>query len=628
MKKTILLLAMVLPPAPAAQAPDTSVLARGVAVYEYGQDRAPLDAMSAAVRASYDDPALRLRLESALLGLLTGQSTDAAKDYACRQLSLIGGDASAPVLSRLVGDARLGAIALYALERIPGKASESALLKALQASGGATRVALINALSSRGIPSPLYARWLTGTDAETASAAAAALGSTGSEADIRTLLAARSVNASARDAALRLAERLGPKGRPVYEALWGSGEPVMARLAALEGLARLDGSKALPAILEALRSPEQAIQAEAIALAARHGGQPQLLAALPTQPPVVQVKILTALSETGAAAAMPAFRDAVSSVDESVRIAAIRAIGRNGGAPEVELLAGRAASAEGVERDEARSALARLRGAPAAAAIVKALPAAEGKVRVELIRAASERGAVDAVPAIVASARSDDRDVRREAYRALRDIAPAESIPELVAMLSSTTTAADRREMERTLAAVLRRHPQAPLAPVEKEYSAAGTSEARVSLLSVMGQSARGDTLPYLRAALAGQDDALRRAAILALTEWPSPDPAPDLLNVARSYTEAALKVLAVRGYIRLVSAPSDRAPADVARELAEVLKVAPQPDEKKALLAALTRFVCRESLDIAKSLTDDAAVAAEAKAAAERLERGLTYRR
>jgi HEAT repeat protein len=402
----------------------------------------------------------------------------------------------------------------------------------------------------------------------------------------------------------------------------------MTRVAALEGLARLDGPKALPTILEAVKAPDAPIQAEAVRLAARHGGQTQLLQAFPALAPPIQVKVLTALSEAGAASALPAFRTATLSPDEAVRTAAIRALGVNGGPAEVDLLARKASETEGVERDEARSALARLKGAATDAAIVKAIPAAEPKLKVELIRAACERGAQDAAPAILVAARSTDRDVRREAYRALREIAPAQSIPELVALLAAAPAAADRREMERALASALRRNPKAPLAPVEKEYAAAQSTEAKASLLSVMGQSAREDALPHLRAALSLPEPALRRAAILTLTEWPSPAPSPDLLSSARSDSEAALKVLALRGYIKLVSAPSELAPAHVARQLAEVLKVNPQPDEKKALLAALTRFICLESLDIAKSLTADPAVAAEAKSAADRIGRGIPFRR
>ena len=44
--------------------------------------------------------------------------------------------------------------------------------------------------------------------------------------------------------------------------------------------------------------------------------------------------------------------------------------------------------------------------------------------------------------------------------------------------------------------------------------------------------------------------------------------------------------------------------------------------------LAALQKFICAESLALAKTLIDDPAVGSEAKVAVERIERSLTFRR
>lgn len=623
-----LFLLLLLLPSAAAQTADPAALARGVSTYEYGQDRAPLDAFSDAIRASHSNPTLRGQLETALLDLLRGNSTNAGKDFACRALSEIGGDASVPALAALLSNPALSSIALYALERIPGKQSTAALTKALAESPEPGRIALINALARRGDSSPLFRKWLAAPESGLAAAAATAVGITGAAADIKPLLAARTSNPAAREAALRLAERLGPAGRPVYVELYRPSEPVMTRVAALQGLARLDGPKALPSVLDALKSSDAPLQREAVALAARLGGHAQLLNALTAQSPAMRVVTITALSEAGATGALPAFRASAQSDDPSVRVAAIRALGRNGQAEDALFLAKLASQSEEAVRDEARSALSRLRGAPVDAAIVKAIPSSGGKEQVELIRAVSERGIADAVPSLLECARSTDRDIRRESIRALRDIAPAEVIPNLVSLLAASPAAADRRETERTLASALRRNPQAPLTTIQKELEGAQSADARASLLSVLGQSTRDDALPILRAALSNAEPAARRAAILALTEWPTITPAGDLLSSAKSDSEPPLRILALRGYIRLVSAPSERQPAVVAKQLAEALSASPQPDEKRAVLAALTRFVCPESLEVAKTLLSDPSVSQEAKSAVERIEHAIPFRR
>jgi hypothetical protein len=159
-------------------------------------------------------------------------------------------------------------------------------------------------------------------------------------------------------------------------------------------------------------------------------------------------------------------------------------------------------------------------------------------------------------------------------------------------------------------------------------FDAATIPDTRVSLVSAAGRSGRDAALPLLRRALADEETAVQRAAILALTEWPTPEPATDLLAVARSETEGFLPVLALRGYIRLVSAPSALAPEEVAERLAGALDAARRAEERKAVLAALQKHACPESLDLARTLLDDPEVAAEARLAVESLEGSLSYRR
>jgi HEAT repeat protein len=595
---------------------DPASLAATAAKWDYGQDRAPLDSMSEAARASMNDPAKKRAMEQAFLGLLGSSSTEAAKDYACRELSIIGGDASVPALARLLADPKLGEISRYALERIPGKSSEAALIKALSTSSGRIRVGLIGSLARRGVKSPLYAKLLADPDPDTAAMAAYALGETGTAADAALLLK----SPAGKDAALRLAERLGPQGRSIYEKIPG--------VASLEGLARIDGKKALPLLSNTAKTGDPAMQAEAIRLMAANEGEAELTAMTASLPPLAQVRALTALAERAYRPARPQFLAAASSQEPGVRIAALRGLAAVGAAEDAEMLAKRAASTEGAEQEAARSALARLRGQEVDERIVRLMNSMEGKEKVELIRALADRGTGAAAPELIAAAKSADRDVRREAYRALRDVAPAQSAPDLVALMSSAKSASDRREAERMVASVYRRSTKASLAPLEKEYANAPTAEAKSSVLAVLGQAGREESLPLLRSAMSGGDPQVRRASILAMSEWPNQAPAEDLYKAAQGESDAALKVLALRGYIKLVSMPSEKTPAEAAAQLERALKVATQPEEKKAVLAALPKFVCAESLTVARSLLNDAAVAAEAKTAAARLEQALSYRR
>ncbi|MCX6628234.1 MAG: HEAT repeat domain-containing protein, partial [Candidatus Solibacter sp.] len=248
---------------------------------------------------------------------------------------------------------------------------------------------------------------------------------------------------------------------------------------------------------------------------------------------------------------------------------------------------------------------------------------AEPKVRLELIRAAGDRGAAAASPVLVKMARDASPDVRRESLRALKDTGSANDIAAMVALVVTPVQPGDRAEAVRSLGAVLRRSDASRIKDVLSAYTPAADPEARTALLQVMGRSGNPEALVALRAALADQDARARRAAILALTEWPDITPFPDLLAAARSAANPAHQVLALRGAIQLIGLPAPaRPPRESAAMLAETMGLAKQAEEKRAVLALLPRFPVRESLDLARASLNDAEVAAEAKAAVARLER------
>jgi HEAT repeat protein len=263
-------------------------------------------------------------------------------------------------------------------------------------------------------------------------------------------------------------------------------------------------------------------------------------------------------------------------------------------------------------------------GEPVDRAIVAALGASQGKIKSELIRSAGERGIASASDALLAAVRQGDTTIRREAFRALRDTAGDAQVPALLEILTASTSEADRREGERALSAALRKAPPARSATVLAAYRNASNSTVKASLLQVMGQSGAKDALPVLQSTLDDSSPELVRASILALTEWPDPEPLPSLLSLAGRTQSTAHQVLALRGVLRLMDLPSTRTAAEAVQILDGVTKLAKQPEEKRGVLALLPRFPTKESLQIAEALEADPAVASEAKAALQRLRRSV----
>jgi len=140
---------------------------KALAAFDWGGDAAPLAKLDAAVVDCHGDAALTAELERRFGKIVAGKASRAAKEYACRKLSMIGTAASVPVLAQQ----------LPALERIPAPAAGDAIRQALGAVRGDLAIGMISSLANRrdtASVKPLTA--LLDGDAKLAAAAAAALG--------------------------------------------------------------------------------------------------------------------------------------------------------------------------------------------------------------------------------------------------------------------------------------------------------------------------------------------------------------------------------------------------------------------------------------------------------------------
>ena len=84
-------------------------------------------------------------METAVVAQLApgAKTSPPGKEFVCRQLSIIGTEASVPTLARLLNDPSMAEMARYSLARIPGPAAGAALRKSLPRPG------VIHALGER-----------------------------------------------------------------------------------------------------------------------------------------------------------------------------------------------------------------------------------------------------------------------------------------------------------------------------------------------------------------------------------------------------------------------------------------------------------------------------------------------
>ncbi len=375
-------------------------------------------------------------------------------------------------------------------------------------------------------------------------------------------------------------------------------------------------------VIDALKSDDPEMQTGAITIVREIPGPEvtkALVQVLPKLPPAAQVQLLSALADRGDALALPAVVEAVKSADESVRVAALKAVGQLGAAANVPLLAERAGTTRGTEQKAARESLYRLRGAEVDAAILEALPSALPNVKVELIGAIGERNIGSAVKALLATAADEDRKVRMESFKVLRVVAKPEDLPALVNLLLEAESDADRSEAEKMVAAVAHkiedknRQAAAVLAVLPNVKDTAG----RASLLRTLGRIGDSSSLPTLRAALTNREPEVQDAAIRALSDWPTPEPVPDLVKVAQTTDNKVHKVLALRGFVRLLALDNSRPAEETIDLYKKAMELAGDAAEKKRVLSGLAAATSVPALNMAAQYLDDVTLHLEAELAA-----------
>jgi HEAT repeat protein len=210
---------------------DTSVLDaafKTLTAFDWGGDAAAFKPLDEAVVAAHGDAALRGELEKRFAAVLGAGPSRAAKEYACRKLSMIGTAAAVPPLAALLGDKDNSHMARFALERIDAPAAVEALRRGLETVAGDLRIGMISSLGSRrdAASVPALAKLLAGEE-KLAAAAAEALGmiaTPDAEAALAAAKPAGRAAGAAIDARLACADAMlaaGRRGeaRKIYESV-------------------------------------------------------------------------------------------------------------------------------------------------------------------------------------------------------------------------------------------------------------------------------------------------------------------------------------------------------------------------------------------------------------------------
>jgi len=615
--------------APAMGAVDKAALDKAfgeLPKYDWGNSREALNVINDAIVQSHGDGAARSGLEARLLDVLGGGATRAAKQFCCRGLAIIGTVKAVGVLEPLLADKDLSHMARYALERVPGEAASKALRSAAGKLTGDLKIGMINSLGARRdvASTAMLIGLLKDSDAEVASAAAAALGRIGAKDAYQPLLdfvatAPKQAKGAAYDALLELATTLAKTDKSgaatIFEKLYAADRPLRVRCAALKGLASVRPAEATPEILKALTSDSSVFRGLAVTLIKDIPGAKataQFAAHLAKLPAEGQVAMLEALAARKDPTARQAVLAATKSADDKVATAAIAALGAVGNSRDVALLTA-AATAGGDKGAAARASLERLKGKDVNSIIIVELAKAAPAGKVQLIGALAGRGATEAAGAVEQLTGSNNAIVSLAAIEAIAMLGGEKQVPTLISLLKASKDTARLAAIDKALSAICTRVKAKAVDDLVGGLGGAG-AEAQAILYGALARAGGDKAMTTIvTAAKTGNDGAVR-----ALAGWSKPEAIAPLLAIAAKSTNKVHKVLALRGVIglaRLRQTPR----ADALAALKKVMSLAAS-GEKNQALAALGGIDNIESFKLVAACVSEKALAEAAGAAAVRI--------
>ena len=497
--------------------------------YDFGEKNEVLSTIADLVVATNGRPAQRRELMTRLAAVLASGAPRGAKDFVCRQFSLVGTADEVPALVPLLVDANLSHMARYALERIPGPAADEALRQALGKVQGKLLVGIIHSVGNRREPKAVgdLAKLLGNQDPAVAAAAASALGKIGPAAanELSQALANASeqVRAAAADSCVLCADQLEAQGKSneavaMYDRVRGSKVSKAARIAATRGAITARQAAGVPVLIEQLKAADPGQFNLALFLVRRMQGAEVTLAMtaeLPRLDVERQAALVRALGDRGDRAATPAVLRLAKEGEAKARAVAIQALTRLGDSSLVPMLLDVAANGESDIAQAARSALAGLAGKDVDPAILAGLGQADAKIRLAAIEALGRRHAVAAAPALMKASADSDEAIRTAAIKALGDTVPPQEFSGLVELLVKAKDARQRAAWESAVsAATVRTADRDSTAAILVAAMAQADLEGKTSLLRVLGQVRGVKALDAVQAATKDSNEPIRMAAV------------------------------------------------------------------------------------------------------------------
>lgn len=597
--------------------------------YDFGTNAVSFTALEDEARQA--KPEERAAIEKKLIGILESpDATFPARQYACRLLNIAGSPACVPVLEKLLADEQLSHAARIPLQAIQDKSAGKALLKALSKTKGKLKIGIINSIGVRADSSAVgdLADLLNDKDEAMIQAALNSLGRIGTAKAAKALGKARvpdSLKARLCEAKATCANRLCSNGEEklageIFTGLMIAGNPDSVRAAGFVGLTRVKKDKAVPFVIETLKSGDAVLaRAACPALMALQGDgiNRKIAAELAGLPAAGKVAALNALAgRKDATAIASAVNPLINDQSAEVRLAATRAAAKLGDASSVSVLAQALKSDDDISRAAVQS-LRDLQGNGVVDELMKAAGTGEPAVRAGVLTVLGERSETGALPVMYKSAEDQDSNVRAAAIKGLGLLVGQQDLPKLVDILIAQKDGGERNKLEQAIAAAAQRIGNADERSAATIQGLAKADDpAKCNLLGALSKMGGGKAIEAVKSLLASSNADVKKAAVRSLSDWVDAAPMNDVLELAKTSTEESHKILALRGYIRMAGLDRGKPAKDRIAWYKQALELASRPDEKRAALGGLDEVGHLDALKLVEGYLNDEKVKNEALSA------------
>lgn len=579
----------------------------------------------------------RKQEQQQLLQTLQSNTNLHAKVLACKRLALIGDEEAIPVLAKLLEDEQLHHMARFALEPNPSPLVDRALRDSLNKLKGKLLIGSINSIGIRRDANavPQLIKFLQSEDAEIAGAAGAALGRVATVDSAKALRKAvqqakGSLQEDLAQSTILCAERLYAENKKkeaidLFDFLRKSELPRHIKMAATRGAILAREENGLPLLIEQIKSNDDGMFAVGLRVTREFNYKNatkalvslyEEMATRKTDPRKLAI-YLEALGDRMDKLVSPL---AIKILNENnppvLQLAAIKVIGKLGEESATATLLKTATKSEKEVSQAAYNCLITLGGRNVEQTISETIGGNDDATKLVAIKIASERNISGAIPNMVLCLKSPEKSVRTTAVSALGSICGQS---EIQSMLNYLLTASDKDEIGAAEQAITTACSRISDKENVSKMLMAAYSKAPESvkpiILKLFVQTPTDSALQTVKSALKDSNAAISEAAARSLCEWQSAVAIDDILNLASASENETIKILAIRGSVRLLD-QSDFQPERKTSYLRKALDLSKREEEKKIVLSALGNCPTVDALKMASNFLSTPTLKNEAAAA------------